>query len=86
MQKITFFVLAGLLLFAGCESDFDIAADYKEIPIIIGLLDIQDTVHYVSITKAFLDEDQDALFMAQQADSLYFSRPAAGGDRGIQQR
>ena len=72
MQKILFILFGFAALTYSCETGFSVAADYKEIPIIIGLLDIQDTVHYVSITKAYLDEEQDALLLAQIADSLYY--------------
>jgi hypothetical protein len=46
--------LSLFLFFAACETDFDINADWKEITIVYGLLNQNDTTHYFRINKAFL--------------------------------
>lgn len=56
-----------------CSTDIDLNADYKEIPIIYGLLDAQDSVHYIRIQKAFLGE-QNAEVTAQNPDSIYYEQ------------
>ncbi len=73
MKKNLFFALMGSLLFlASCSNDFEVAAPWKDIPVVYGLLNIQDPVHYIRLEKAFLDPDASALDIAQIADSLYY--------------
>jgi hypothetical protein len=49
-----------------CSTDFDINAPAKDITVVFGLLDQNDSDHYIRISKAFIGE-QDALVMAQDA-------------------
>jgi len=51
-----------------CKTDFDVTSEWKEIAVVYGLLNQNDSVHYIKITKAFLG-DGDALVMAQNPDS-----------------
>lgn len=72
---ILLFVNAILLttLMPSCETDFDVSADWKDITIVYGLLNQDDSVHYLKINKAFLG-DGNALEYAQLADSSsYFN-------------
>lgn len=71
MQKLLFLPLFALLV-ASCSNDFDVAAPWKEIPVVYGLLSPQDTAHYIRIEKAFLDASEGAQKVAQKADSLYY--------------
>ena len=41
-------------IFSSCSTDFDINGDPKEIAVVYGLIDQNDTTHFVKITKAFL--------------------------------
>ncbi len=59
---------------SACSTKFDIAAPYKNITAVNALLDMGDTAHYVRIQKAFLDQNQSALVMAQVADSSFYSQ------------
>ena len=73
MKKIIFPVSALLvMLMVGCSEDFNVAAPYKPVTIVYGLLDMQDTAHYIRIEKAFLDENKSALVMSQIPDSNFF--------------
>ena len=67
MSRTIALVLAASLLSA-CNNDLDINADYKDIPVVYGLLNQRDSVHFVKINKAFLGEGN-ALDMALVADS-----------------
>jgi len=63
-----------LVLVAGiwsCNNDLDVNDNWKEVPVVYGLMDPQDAVHYFKITKAFLG-DGNALLMAQIPDSSYY--------------
>lgn len=59
------------LYFVSCETDFNVIADYKEVAIVYGLLNQNDTVHYLRINKAFLGSGN-ALTYASIADSSSF--------------
>jgi len=61
-------VLSGILFFTRCSNDVDLYADYKEITIVYGLLDIDDDTTWIKITKAFTGPGN-ALIMAQNPDS-----------------
>ncbi len=57
----------------GCSEKFKVAAPYKDITVVYGLLDQLDTAHYIRIQKAFLDENKSAVTMAKVADSNFFA-------------
>ena len=59
-------------MWGACSNDFDVSAPWKDIPVVYGLLNINNDVHYVRLEKAFLDPDQSALIDAQISDSLYY--------------
>lgn len=71
MKKVIFF---GLLLMAvvSCSNEFDVAAPWKDIPVVYAILSPQDTANYVRVEKAFLDPSTDATVIAQIPDSLYY--------------
>jgi len=65
----------GLGLLTGlstCTTDFEVEADWKDIPIVYGFLSTQDTAHYLRIEKAYLEPGGNALTIAQIADSIYY--------------
>ena len=55
MKKLLFSLslLAGLIGFNACSTDVDLYADYKDIPVIYGLLDATEDTNYVRINRAF---------------------------------
>lgn len=57
----------------GCSEDFEVAAPYKDVTVVYGVLDIADATHYIRVQKAFLDENKNAFDMAKEADSLYYT-------------
>lgn len=61
-------VVAALTLPTGCSTDVDVVAEYEDIAIVYGLLDANDSAHYVRVSKAFLGQD-DAVVMAAVRDS-----------------
>ncbi len=72
-MKIQYSLVVVLLvtLFSSCKQDFDITSDYKEIPVVYGLLNHQENTHYIRIQKGFLI-DGNALVAAGVADSVYY--------------
>lgn len=68
-------ICAGLgisMLLPSCKNELDILADWKETMVIFGLLNPQDTAHYIKVNKAFLGEE-DAFVMAGVYDSINYS-------------
>lgn len=51
--RLTIFLTA-FLFFASCETDFDINADWKDITVVYGALNQNDSIHYIRIQKLFL--------------------------------
>jgi len=67
-MKHLLYLSIAITTLAGCSTDLDINAPYKDITIVYGLLNMRDSVHYVKINKAFLGEG-DAYVYAQIPDS-----------------
>ncbi len=61
------------LMFHGCDNSIDINADWKEVMVVYALLNPTDSVHYLKINKAFLNEKTSALEAAAVSDSLFFN-------------
>lgn len=66
------FVFATLLGINACSNDIDLTESWKDVTIVNGLLNQQDTVHYLSVQKGFLDPTRNVFEVAKIADSLYY--------------
>jgi hypothetical protein len=75
MDKIRMVVFAVLLgtLFSACDNELELLAEWKDIPVVYGVLSRQDTAHYIRVEKAFLDPDKSAFELAQIPDSVYYN-------------
>jgi hypothetical protein len=72
MKKLFLPLLLGATLaISSCSEDFEVAAPYKNVTVVYGILDPLDTAHYIRIYKAFLDENKSAIDMSKVADSSY---------------
>ena len=73
MRKVLVFTISIISLFLGsCSNDLEINAPWKDVTVVFGLLNKNETTHYVRISKAFLGEG-DAMEFASQFDSLYYN-------------
>ncbi len=82
MKRILFFFLITLVLSTfSCSNDFDVTTDWKDIPVVYSLLNSDDPVHYVRLEKAFLDPKANALELARNPDSLYYSNAVVQFER-----
>ena len=72
MKKLYVLLPVAALFIQACSNDFEVAAPWKEIPAVYGILSPKDTAHYIRVEKAFLDPETSALEIAQIADSLYY--------------
>lgn len=66
-------LVVSFLGMTSCETDFSLNGDYQLTPVVFGLLDQNDSIHMIKITKAFLG-DGNNLEYAQIADSSYFKQ------------
>jgi hypothetical protein len=74
MKKIGFLLFVSLSFFlTSCDQDIDLTADWKDIPIVYGLLNAGDTAHYVRVEKAFQDQNGSAFLAALEPDSIYYA-------------
>jgi hypothetical protein len=60
------------VLSTSCNDKLEIAAPYENISVVYGLLDMNDTAHYIRVQKAFMDQNKSGLDMAKEADSNYY--------------
>lgn len=73
MKKTVLFIFlaAFAATFYSCKTDFSVNGSYQEIPVIHGILDQNDTLHFIKINRTFLG-DGNAFDFAQIPDSSYF--------------
>jgi len=69
---ILFITVITLAIFTSCEKEVNINDEYKDITIVYGLLDPEDSISYLRIEKAFLS-DGDIFQAAQVPDSNLYS-------------
>ena len=74
MKKIFLFiaVIASAIFYPSCANDIDLTSEWKDIPIVYGLISASDSINYIRVEKAFIDNDISALDLAQIPDSLYY--------------
>ena len=64
-------LFAAVALLNACSEDIDLTAPYQETAAIYGLLNANDSVQYIRVSKAFLG-DGNVYVMAQQVDSVVY--------------
>jgi hypothetical protein len=72
MKKYMLFVSV-FILFISCNNEIDINAEWKDTPVIYGLINPDSSRHFIRIYRAFLDENTSAVELAKRADSIYYS-------------
>lgn len=73
MKKSIFYglaLLAVMLLFSRCQK-LDLTADYRDITVSYGILNVKDNVHYFKIYRGYLT-DQNAYVEAGNWDQIYY--------------
>ncbi len=76
MKKLIYFLVVCLSFgMFSCSTDFDVTAPYKEIPIIYGMLNKDDSVQYIKINKAYLNNEGSAYDAGAVADSNLLPYP-----------
>jgi len=64
-------IFSGLFI-TSCDNELNIAADWRNIPVIYAFVDAGEEVNYFRIEKGFLDPTIGGETIAQIADSLYY--------------
>lgn len=72
MKKLLLPLLIALVGFSSCSEDFEVAAPYKQVTVVYGLLDVRGSAQYVRVQKAFMDEARSAFVMAKEDDSSFY--------------
>jgi hypothetical protein len=75
MRKLYYPVISAILLFSlfsSCSNDLDVNGNPKEIMLIYGLLNANDSQHFIRLSKAFLSGDESAFTVAKVNDSIYY--------------
>ncbi|MFW5974993.1 MAG: hypothetical protein ACOCQ6_02185, partial [Bacteroidota bacterium] len=70
-NTVIFFWAFIVLLFISCETDFDVTAEWKDVTIVYGLLNQNDSVHHVKINKAFLGDGNLLEYAAIEDSNTY---------------
>ena len=68
MKKFLVISIMFLCLASACKTDFEVNAPWRDITVVYGLLNQNDSVHYIKVNRAFLGE-ADAEVMALERDS-----------------
>lgn len=72
MRKYLLLLLLVAAILNSCNDNFNPNGDFKPVTIVYALLDAGETDHYVRIQKAFLDQNTNALTIAEINDSIYY--------------
>jgi hypothetical protein len=74
MRLIAFaLIISSIIGLAGCETDFEVNANWQEIGLAYMILDKDESVQYLKLNRLYLNDDADANEIAQIEDSLYFN-------------
>lgn len=75
MRHISFLsVIASILFFVSCRTDVDLFADYKEVPVVYGLLDADADTNFIIIKRAFMPEDNPFQYVSVPDSTSYPGR------------
>ena len=73
-------VLLGWSALSSCSNDFEMLAPHRNLPLVYGVLDAQDTLHYIRVERTFAGE-ANALDMAKNRDSVYYQHVTVNIER-----
>lgn len=71
MKKLALLALFASSLFIACDNEIDINAPFTETTVVYGTLNLNETQHYIRVTRAYLGEDG-ILGGNSTGDSLYY--------------
>ncbi|HBB91743.1 MAG: hypothetical protein A2X22_13910 [Bacteroidetes bacterium GWF2_49_14] len=68
---ISVFILLLGVITSGCSESVDVVMPGSSVPVIYGVLDINDTVHYIKLSKSFAGTD-DPRTLASDPDKVFY--------------
>lgn len=71
-MKWIFGLFSLAVLFTSCDNELVVTDQWKDIPVVWGLVSKSDSAVYIRVEKAFLDPTTSALDIARIPDSLYY--------------
>ena len=77
MIKKTLLAIFTVVLIASCDNELDITADWNDVPVVYGILNSQDSNHYIKLNKVSLGQG-DVMSMAQEFDSIHYNQEDIG--------
>jgi hypothetical protein len=72
-MKNVFEVIIILIIVCSCETDFNIEASEKEIPIVYGVLNVSEPKQYIRVQRAFLSKGGNVSDLSKDPDILYYA-------------
>ncbi|WP_235295979.1 hypothetical protein [Portibacter marinus] len=67
-----FLVLSSIIIFTTCDNTLDLNAEFKDIPIVYGLLSASQENQFIRVERAFLDPELPADQLAVMAEQIYY--------------
>jgi hypothetical protein len=75
-MRLNYLFILGLcaILFSqmSCSNEVEVIGIWKDIPVVYGVINHQDSLNYIRIERAYLPPNESALTVAKNIDSLYF--------------
>jgi hypothetical protein len=73
-MKYYYLICCICFFFTACTPEFNLNAPYKDVTVVYGILNHQDSIHYVKIYKGFQTREKGSVFInAQNPDSIYYN-------------
>ena len=72
IKLLSFFSLVIIIFSQSCSNDFDLIDQWKNIPVVYGLINKNEPVHYIRVEKAYVDPKIGADKLARIPDSIYY--------------
>jgi hypothetical protein len=72
MKSLFLFFLISVVGITACTTDIDPCDEWQNIPVVYGIIDPDDSVHYIRLNRAFLG-NMNVYDMASESDSLLYS-------------
>lgn len=69
--RLFLLLLPAAILLGSCKDQLDLTADYKDITISYGIINVQDPIHYFKIYKGYLT-DENSLVQASDWNNIYY--------------
>ena len=71
-MKLKLLLVLALFSVLSCDNDLNLVSEYKDIPVVYGILSLPATEQYIRIEKGFIDPAISGLDIAMNPDSLYY--------------